>query len=73
MLKTERCKDPAKYIKFGTTKITDYSKIHGLGRGTYGEVEKCIHISSGIEVAIKKYLSSVSFDFNTFVEYLKWY
>lgn len=47
--------DPTKIIKFGKTKFSDYTKVCILGKGTYGEVTRCIHISSGLEVAMKTF------------------
>lgn len=58
-LKGEKSEDPGKYIKFGMTKYHDYSKISVLGRGTYGEVTRCMHIHSGIEVAMKTFFFDV--------------
>ena len=34
-------------IVLGTTRLKDYTKIQVLGKGTYGEVHKCIHNASG--------------------------
>lgn len=51
--------DPASVIKFGQTKFSDYSKVCVLGKGTYGEVTRCIHITSGIEVAMKTFFFEV--------------
>lgn len=52
--------NPAQFIKFGQTKFSDYTKVSVLGRGTYGEVTRCIHIPSGIEVAMKAFFFDVS-------------
>jgi len=52
--------DPSTVIKFGSTKFSDYSKVQTLGRGTYGEVTRCIHIASNIEVAMKTFFFDVS-------------
>jgi serine/threonine protein kinase len=52
--------DPTKIIKFGKTKFSDYTKVCILGKGTYGEVTRCIHISSGLEVAMKTFFFEVS-------------
>lgn len=57
---TQKYEDPAKVIKFGSTKFSDYSKCHLLGKGTYGEVFRCIHIASGIECAMKTFLFEVN-------------
>ena len=51
--------DPTKVIKFGQTKFSDYTKVCVLGKGTYGEVTRCIHIASGIEVAMKTFFFEV--------------
>ena len=51
--------DPTKVIKFGQTKFSDYTKVCVLGKGTYGEVTRCIHITSGIEVAMKTFFFEV--------------
>jgi serine/threonine protein kinase len=51
--------DPSKVIKFGQTKFSDYTKVCILGKGTYGEVTRCIHIASGIEVAMKTFFFEV--------------
>ena len=59
MLKSEKNKDPSKYIKFGQTKSSEYQIVQSLGKGTYGTVSKCIHIPSGIEVAMKSYFFDV--------------
>lgn len=52
----------SQYIKFGKTKFSDYSKMSVLGRGTYGEVTKCLHIDSGYEVAVKTFFFDVRLD-----------
>lgn len=51
--------DPTKIIKFGQTKFSDYTKVCVLGKGTYGEVTRCIHIASGLEVAMKTFFFEV--------------
>lgn len=43
-------------ISLGRTKISDYMKISVLGKGTYGEVHKCVYQPSGQFVAMKTYL-----------------
>lgn len=52
--------DPTKVIKFGQTKFSDYTKVCVLGKGTYGEVTRCIHIASGLEVAMKTFFFEVT-------------
>lgn len=52
--------DPTKIIKFGMTKFSDYTKVCVLGKGTYGEVTRCIHIPSGLEVAMKTFFFEVN-------------
>lgn len=47
-------------ITLGSTRLPEYSKISELGKGTYGEVSKCIHNPSGLTVAIKTFLFEVS-------------
>lgn len=42
-------------IKLGTTRLSDYSKLGMLGKGTYGEVHKCVHNATGQIVAMKTY------------------
>jgi len=41
------------------TKFSDYTKVCVLGKGTYGEVTRCIHIPSGLEVAMKTFFFEV--------------
>jgi serine/threonine protein kinase len=48
-------------IEFGKTKLEDYQAIAPLGKGTYGEVNKCIHNQTNYIVAIKTFLFEVSF------------
>lgn len=47
-------------IKFGETMLPQYQKIAGLGKGTYGEVNKCIHGPTNEVVAIKSFFFEVS-------------
>ena len=47
-------------IQLFSSKLSDYKKISELGRGTYGEVYKCIHNPTGQVVAMKSYLFEVS-------------
>ena len=47
-------------IQFGKTKLSDYQQIAPLGKGTYGEVNKCYHIESNSIVAIKTFFFEVS-------------
>ena len=47
-------------IQLYSSKLSDYKKISELGRGTYGEVYKCIHTPTGQVVAMKSYLFEVS-------------
>lgn len=47
-------------IQFGKTKFSDYTKVNVIGRGTYGEVTRCIHIKSGLEVAVKTFFMDVN-------------
>jgi serine/threonine protein kinase len=51
--------DPSQIIKFGMTKFSDYTKVCILGKGTYGEVTRCIHIPSGLQVAMKTFFFEV--------------
>ncbi len=61
--------DPTKIIKFGQTKFSDYTKVCVLGKGTYGEVTRCIHIASGLEVAMKTFFFEVTtFSLNSALE-----
>jgi serine/threonine protein kinase len=52
--------NPQKIIRFGQTKFSDYTKVCVLGKGTYGEVTRCIHVSSGLEVAMKTFFFEVN-------------
>jgi serine/threonine protein kinase len=47
-------------IQLGSSKLSDYTKISMLGKGTYGEVHKCIHKPTGLIVAMKTYMFEVS-------------
>ena len=47
-------------IYLGTSKLSDYTKISALGKGTYGEVNKCIHNPTGQIIAMKTFLFEVS-------------
>ena len=47
-------------IDLGSSKLSDYRKISVLGKGTYGEVYKCIHTPTGLVVAMKTFLFEVS-------------
>ena len=42
-------------IEFGTTVHAEYQVVGTLGRGSYGEVNKCIHLKSKMPVAIKSF------------------
>ena len=39
--------DAANLIVLGSTRLSDYTKVSVLGKGTYGEVYKCIHNPTG--------------------------
>lgn len=57
---TEEFKEEAApRIKFGTTTIDEYQKLGQLGKGTYGEVFKCVHIPTGTIVALKSFYEDV--------------
>jgi len=43
-------------ITLGSSKLSDYSKLSVLGKGTYGEVHKCVHNPTGMIVAMKTFL-----------------
>jgi len=43
----------------GSSKLSDYSKLSVLGKGTYGEVHKCVHNPTGTIVAMKTFLFEV--------------
>lgn len=47
-------------IKFGSTNIKQYHNIGSLGKGTYGEVNKCLHKDTKEIVAVKTFLFEVS-------------
>ena len=63
--------DPTKIIKFGKTKFSDYTKVCVLGKGTYGEVTRCIHVSTGLEVAMKTFFFEVRYLALSFTERVK--
>ena len=46
----------ASAIKFGQTNISEYQVVQQLGKGTYGEVNKCIHSKTNSVVALKTFL-----------------
>ena len=48
--------DAANLIALGSTRLADYTKISVLGKGTYGEVYKCIHNPTGQVIAMKTFL-----------------
>jgi serine/threonine protein kinase len=41
---------------FGSTKLSEYQQIDTLGKGTYGEVTKCLHLKTNTVVALKSFL-----------------
>jgi len=43
-------------ITLGSSRLSDYTKISVLGKGTYGEVHKCVHNPTGQIVAMKTFL-----------------
>ena len=45
--------DAANLIVLGSTRLADYTKVSVLGKGTYGEVYKCIHNPTGQIIAMK--------------------
>jgi serine/threonine-protein kinase BUR1 len=47
-------------ITLGSSRLADYNKISMLGKGTYGEVHKCVHKPTGMIVAMKTYMFEVS-------------
>ena len=47
-------------ITLGSSKLSDYRKLSMLGKGTYGEVYKCVHNPTGQVVAMKTFLFEVS-------------
>jgi hypothetical protein len=46
-------------ITLGSSRLSDYTKVSMLGKGTYGEVHKCVHKPSGMIVAMKTYMFEV--------------
>jgi serine/threonine protein kinase len=46
-------------IQLGQTKLSEYTKLSVLGKGTYGEVHKCVHTPTGLIVAMKTYMFEV--------------
>ena len=51
----------SKKITLGSTKLSEYTKVGVLGKGTYGEVHKCLHNPTGLIIAMKTYTFEVSF------------
>jgi serine/threonine protein kinase len=49
-------------IQLGQTRLSEYTKLSMLGKGTYGEVHKCVHTPTGAIVAMKTYMFEVSPD-----------
>lgn len=49
-------RDQGVQIRLGTTSLADYTKISVLGKGTYGEVHKCVHNPTNQVVAMKTFL-----------------
>lgn len=47
-------------IEFSKTTLDEYTKIAVLGKGTYGEVHKCIHNPTDKIVAMKTFMFEVS-------------
>ncbi len=47
-------------ITLGQTRLSEYTKLSVLGKGTYGEVHKCVHTPTGLIVAMKTYIFEVS-------------
>lgn len=47
-------------ITLGSTTLGDYQRISVLGKGTYGEVYKCVHRRSRMVVAMKTFIFEVS-------------
>ena len=47
-------------ITLGSSKLSDYRKLSMLGKGTYGEVYKCVHNPTGQVIAMKTFLFEVS-------------
>ena len=47
-------------IEFQKTSLDEYTKIAVLGKGTYGEVHKCIHNPTDQIVAMKTFMFEVS-------------
>lgn len=50
-------------IQLGQTRLSEYTKLSVLGKGTYGEVHKCVHTPTGLIVAMKTYMFEVITDF----------
>lgn len=47
-------------ISLGSTKLSEYQRLSVLGKGTYGEVHKCVHTPTGKIIAMKTYMFEVS-------------
>ena len=60
MIVKQQIRQEKPVIQLYSSKLSDYRKISELGKGTYGEVYKCIHIPTGQVVAMKSYLFEVS-------------
>ena len=63
-------------INLGQTKLSEYTKLSVLGKGTYGEVHKCVHTPTGLIVAMKTYMFEVSnlfFNFELTLERDQWH
>ena len=46
-------------ITLGSTRLSDYTKISVLGKGTYGEVYKCVHNQTQAVIAMKTFIFEV--------------
>ena len=61
MLKVKRQQESDQGIGYGLTKISDYTQMEELGKGTYGIVSKYLHRPTGTIVAIKHFKLKVNF------------
>ena len=55
-------------IRFGTSKLSEYDQMDVLGKGTYGEVTKCLHRPTATVVALKTFLFEVSAIFSHYLQ-----
>ncbi|MFS8160305.1 MAG: hypothetical protein ACMG6E_08880 [Candidatus Roizmanbacteria bacterium] len=57
----EEIKEATPSIKYGTTKLYEYQKMEVVGKGTYGDVYRCLHLPTNTIVAIKTFRFTVTY------------